>query len=538
MFQIRLIAFLFLAAAAQGAALDLHQLPEVAGSRPAYVLAEELTWASHGLAAIRLDRKWGYVDEAGRVAIPQRGEFRFDLARPFSAAGVAVVGVEGKYGYIDRNGGWVMAAQFDEAGDFADASVAVVCREGRWGVIAPDGREVVPVKYESVGQLADGMFSVSDGTAWALADRTGKLLTPFHFECLSNHLGVGSQGRIPAQAKNGRWGFVDSATGEFAVPARYDEVGQFSEGFANFSLEGRIGYIDRAGRVLVEPRFDRADEFSEGLAAVEIEGQWGYLDTQGRLAIPATYLRANKFSGGRAWVEKSDGTTIAINRKGEEIAPPPAEPERETAPDLAGPVRKPLRCTVRFDHLNLGADLEWDGESRATQVRVFELDSQRTLAWDATIADGVVTNGIHLVDGKLVLLDPQHGLTFCGWHRELSAALSKRRASSPQTVVSGNDSARRQTIELLKAVKADLQQVQQLAQGVTFVVDHDATSEAEVTTNRIARARGYVDAAKALLWKIEHALASMPELSAENRRVLEQIANTESRLLQTLLGLK
>ena len=41
----------------------------------------------------------------------------------------------------------------------------------------------------------------------------------------------------------------------------------------------------RSGRVVMEPRFDRAERFSEGLAPVVLDGKQGYVDRAGRMAL-------------------------------------------------------------------------------------------------------------------------------------------------------------------------------------------------------------------------------------------------------------
>jgi hypothetical protein len=46
---------------------------------------------------------------------------------------------------------------------------------------------------------------------------------------------------------------------------------------------GKYGYINRAGKVIIEPQFDLADEFSEGLARIGIAGNFGYIDEAGKI---------------------------------------------------------------------------------------------------------------------------------------------------------------------------------------------------------------------------------------------------------------
>ncbi len=61
---------------------------------------------------------------------------------------------------------------------------------------------------------------------------------------------------------------------------------------------GKLGYIDKAGKVVVEPQFDRAENFSEGLAAVRVGGRrgtCGYIDKTGKFAINPQFDDARAF---------------------------------------------------------------------------------------------------------------------------------------------------------------------------------------------------------------------------------------------------
>src|ERR1043166_4205854 len=51
------------------------------------------------------------------------------------------------------------------------------------------------------------------------------------------------------------------------------------------SHEGKFGYIDVTGRVIITPRFDRASEFTEGLAAVQLGTKFGYINEVGTVII-------------------------------------------------------------------------------------------------------------------------------------------------------------------------------------------------------------------------------------------------------------
>ena len=66
--------------------------------------------------------------------------------------------------------------------------------------------------------------------------------------------------------------------------------------------DGKCGYIDRTGKVIIEPQFHSAFPFSEGLAALEIDGKFGFIDTAGKIAIKPQYDCAFDFREGLAAV--------------------------------------------------------------------------------------------------------------------------------------------------------------------------------------------------------------------------------------------
>lgn len=56
----------------------------------------------------------------------------------------------------------------------------------------------------------------------------------------------------------------------------------FCEGLAPAVLSGeKYGYIDKTGRVVIQPQFHFASSFSNGVAFVAIDGKPGYIDKAG-----------------------------------------------------------------------------------------------------------------------------------------------------------------------------------------------------------------------------------------------------------------
>lgn len=117
---------------------------------------------------------------------------------------------------------------------------------------------------------------------------------------------------------DGRWGYIDG-TGTIVIEPQFDLALDFTEGLAAVTLEGKWGYIDTSGTMLIQPQFDRAQPFSEGLGAVHTysysDGQplnyWGFVDRTGDVVIPMEYGLFNcAFSEGRCPVMLGDGGTM------------------------------------------------------------------------------------------------------------------------------------------------------------------------------------------------------------------------------------
>lgn len=96
------------------------------------------------------------------------------------------------------------------------------------------------------------------------------------------------------------------------------------------NLGGRVGYIDRTGKVVVAPRFDEGTYFRGGRAVVLLGrtqtpegamtgGQYGAIDETGALAVPAIYRHLKDFEDGRAPFLREDGTGGYLDAQGKVV---------------------------------------------------------------------------------------------------------------------------------------------------------------------------------------------------------------------------
>jgi hypothetical protein len=97
---------------------------------PAKVLAQKKFaqgWDYHeGLAVFQDERtkKYGFIDEGGRIAIPAQFEDAYILASGFYE-GLSPVKKGGKWGFINKSGSFIIPPKFDDARQFHDGLAAV-----------------------------------------------------------------------------------------------------------------------------------------------------------------------------------------------------------------------------------------------------------------------------------------------------------------------------------------------------------------------------------------------------------------------------
>jgi hypothetical protein len=195
---------------------------------------------SEGLAPVQTGGQWGFIDLAGRFAVPPA----YEGAGSFSG-GLAPVKRNGLWGYIDVQGRLLISPRYLRAGPFGKGggdgrNRAAVDFNGKVGYIDRSGRFAIPPTYDEGGEFRGDLAPVKGPSAWR------------------------------------DWGYVDAA-GREVILRQFNGAGTFGEGLAPVATDARWGYIDVTGRLRIDALYDGARPFSEGLAAVEQDGKWGYI---------------------------------------------------------------------------------------------------------------------------------------------------------------------------------------------------------------------------------------------------------------------
>lgn len=101
-----------------------------------------------------------------------------------------------------------------------------------------------------------------------------------------------AQTLVPFEGNNGKWGYKDK-TGKVVIELKYDFATSFSEGLASVNLDGKWGVIDKTGNVIIDFKYDDIHPFHFGITAVTIGkkslAKSGFMDNTGKELTPIKY---------------------------------------------------------------------------------------------------------------------------------------------------------------------------------------------------------------------------------------------------------
>lgn len=203
--------------------------------------------------------------------------------------------------------------------------LALVRLDNKYGFIDPAGREIIPLIYDDAGAWGNNLVPVNIGKYTPDYGPPKIYMDP-------GSLSPKGDAKVNEQYKpiefkkpeNGKWGYCNTL-GQLVIPIQFTKATFFNEGMAGVKVDGKWGFIDIKGKLVVQPIYDTVGYFSQGLAMVAKDDAYGYINLKGEEVIKLQYVGAETFEKGYAIVyekhefkttlQKSIGRLINLNGK-------------------------------------------------------------------------------------------------------------------------------------------------------------------------------------------------------------------------------
>lgn len=165
--------------------------------------------------------------------------------------------------------------------DDIDLIAVRTSKDGNWSMMNKKGKIVYDAEFKNQPSLSyNGLFSVEEGEGITVYSSAAD--KPKAVKGLENlkYAGCLEDGLMPVTFPNSRISIVDKeGKKQFELnPINNQEVVScspiFSDGLLLFKLEdGKCGYMDRRGKVVIPAKYDESRDFNEGLALVATLGK-------------------------------------------------------------------------------------------------------------------------------------------------------------------------------------------------------------------------------------------------------------------------
>ncbi len=188
-----------------------------------------------------------------------------------------------------------------------------------------------PKPHYFVGFKFDYIFQTEDGSIYVIVDGKCNLvdtLTIPKFDAILRFTDT-----LACVEINGKYGFIDT-TGKIVVEPQFDDIWDIGNGFFVVEVNNKDGVLNKSGQIVIEPQFDNVYDFHEGLACVKVDEKFGFIDTTGKIVIEPQFDSRGEFHEGLARV-KVDGKYGFIDTTGKIVIEPQFDDARCFSDGLA-----------------------------------------------------------------------------------------------------------------------------------------------------------------------------------------------------------
>lgn len=261
------------------------------------------------------NNKMGVISRDGKVAV----EAKYDDVQAVYGNGKYVVKESGKWEIIDSEGKIYLKDKFSSVKSI-DGENAVIVSSKNYGVMTLNGESKIKTNYQDITYVFDNNYIFKEKGKYGVINLDGEVVVKAEYDSLIYRSDAGFfEGNKNSSVDTDFIGtdFTVKLSGilsEIDVTSGYMKVRVDNNyKYYNFKFEektnrdvlvsntlfldkkdGKYGYVNKAGVVVVDYIYDDAREQNEfGYASVKKNGMWGCIDSKGKQVITPSYTLEN-----------------------------------------------------------------------------------------------------------------------------------------------------------------------------------------------------------------------------------------------------
>lgn len=262
------------------------------------------------MAAVKLNEKWGFINEKGQEIIPIKYDYVWDFNEDIGAGRI-----NEKNGCFDKQGNIIIDFKYDGLYGFSDG-LAYALLDGKIGFVDKNENIIIPFDFDAgiIGEFNNGLTFVCKNNKYALINKEGLLLTDFKYD----QIFIDDSDAILFNINN-KMGWMNK-NGKEVMPAKYSYIAPFKEDKTFVNWNGKYAYFNINGEKLTSFKYDSVSEFNNGISIAKV------YDNKTR--IYSTFI-INKFgneilnnnilssfNNGKALISQKDFSTHSIKKLG------------------------------------------------------------------------------------------------------------------------------------------------------------------------------------------------------------------------------
>jgi len=293
---------------------------------------EEAGIFTFGLAPVSKNKKWGFIDETGKLVIPML----YDSVEYFTQNGLSAVKRNGKSGFIDKQGHEIIPVIYEMVKGEQLDDIVIVRKNYKWAFFDNFGKQLTDFLYNDVQRAWKGDDTTFFGNGPASVKVNGKHIflhknmQPAFADLKFDSATSFDSNRNAIVMKDEKFGILKN-DGKFVIPIQYTAIENYNSNVnpnPNFYLltkGNRYALLNSELRKVAESAEDSFNiTFSNQKKYISFKNfnnKFGVVNQQGKIQVPFLYDENLYFDGNIFTIAKRNNKQGIIDINNKELIP-------------------------------------------------------------------------------------------------------------------------------------------------------------------------------------------------------------------------